>query len=261
MPDLVVSVFKLTSARYRMLPKIEYNYLERDTDVQWHITGGGSRAYTVRFGEGLAAVDAAEIDNQTADSHFMIDRLKGALLLGGKGLFQSESVGRIFLRSIQVQADWTTQLDMPGRQDEEDNTSVYDWIGAFTRHTMLRRAAADAHSALSHQHEAGMFVYRGLEWLVVGESRSWDDLAPDIGVSKEQIRRFKKLANVDYGVRHASRSGKKLRAEIGNYGTWVCGLIDAVNATRARLEPGYEVSSPETVAQAVMVAMPVLAYP
>lgn len=260
MSDLVGSVFHVTNARYRMVPKLEYRYLEEHTGVQWHITAGGSRAYTIRFGEGIAAVDADEMNKQTADSHFMINRLQGALLLAGRGFFQAEAVGRLFFRSLLSQADWSTQLDLPERPPEEDNEGIYDWLRAFTRHTMLRRAALDAHFALSHPHEAGAFVYRGLEWLVVGESRSWDDLASDIGVSNDQIRRFKKLANVDYGVRHASRSGKKLRADVENYGTWVCGLIDAINATRARLESGYRVASPESVAQAVMVAMPTLAY-
>ena len=126
---------------------------------------------------------------------------------------------------------------------------------------MLRRAAADAHSALSYPHEAGSFVYRGLEWLVVGEGRSWDDLAEDIGVSKSEVRDFKKLVNVGYGVRHASRSGAKLRADMDNYATWVCGLIDAINAARSRLDPAYEVAAPEVVAEAVGLAMPVNPYP
>ncbi len=69
------------------------------------------------------------------------------------------------------------------------------------------------------------------------------------------------MVNVDYGVRHASRSGEKLRANIHNYGTWVCNLIDAINATRARLEPGYEIAEPQTVADAVVLAVPVDPYP
>jgi len=141
-----------------------------------------------------------------------------------------------------------------------DTSAVYDWLNALVQHTMLRRAAADAHFALTHPSEAGTFVYRGFEWLVVGEGRSWDDLASDIGVSISEVREFKKLVNVDYGVRHASRSGQKLRADVHNYGTWVCALIDAINATRARLEPGYKVADPTTVAQSVMLAMPVIPY-
>jgi hypothetical protein len=191
----------------------------------------------------------------------MVSRVQSALLLAGKGLFQAQAVGRIFLESIQDETNWFTQLDLPTSKADVATDVVYDWIKALTAHTMLRRAAADAHYALSHPYEAGTFVYRGLEWLVVGEGRSWEDLAPDIGVSKSQVRDFKKLVNVDYGVRHASRSGEKLRADVQNYGTWVCALIDAINATRSRLESGYKPAAPETVAEAVVLAMLVDPYP
>jgi hypothetical protein len=99
-----------------------------------------------------------------------------------------------------------------------------------------------------------------MEWLVVGEGRSWDDLAADVGVGVDELRGFKKLANVDYGVRHASRSGQKLRADVANYGTWVCALIDAIYATRSRLETGYKPLGPEEVAKAVIAALPLVPY-
>lgn len=198
---------------------------------------------------------------QGADSHFMISRVQCALLLGGKGLFQAEAVGRIFFQSIQEEAKWFTEGDLPTSKADDATEAVHDWVIALTKHTMLRRAAGDAHFALSHPHEAGAFVYRGFEWLVLGEGRSWDNLAEDLGVSRGDVREFKKLANVDHGVRHASRSGVKLRADIENYGTWVCALIDAINATRARLELGYKVAAPEVVAEAVAIAMPMNPYP
>ncbi len=261
MTDLVISVFRLSNARFLMVPKTDVRYLEEDTGVHWYISAGGSRAYTLRFGEGIAARESDSIDKQNADSHFMIDRVLYALLLGGCGLFQAEAVGRVFLESVQDEASWFTQLNLPTTKADVATPAVYDWLLALVRHTMLRRAAADAHSALSHPHEAGFFVYRGLEWLVVGEGRSSDDLAVDLEVSKSEVGAFKKLVNVDYGVRHASRSGEKLRANIHNYGTWVCNLIDAINATRARLESGYEIAEPQTVADAVVLAMPVHPYP
>jgi hypothetical protein len=259
--DLVASVFRLTNARFFMAPKVEFRYDEPKTGVRWHITAGGSRAYMLRFGRAVAARDAASVGEQSIDSHLMMSRMQSSLLLGGKGLFQAEAVGRIFLESVQEEPNWYTQVNLPTAKAEGVPAAVYDWIGALTRHTMLRRAAADAHFALSHPHEAGAFVYRGLEWLVVGEGRTWDDLAPDIGVSKSDVRDFKKLANVDYGVRHASRSGIKLRADMDNYGTWVCALIDAINATRVRLEPGYKATDPMAVAEAVVIALPVEPYP
>lgn len=244
-----------------MAPKVGFHYIEIDTGAQWDVVAGGSRAYLCRFGSDLGAKDDPDaIDAQSAESHFMISRLQSALLLGGFGLFQAEPVGRLFLDSLPQIPEWVVQTDLTEEQKNVDTRAVYDWLIAMVRHTMLRRAAADAHFALSHPHEAGTFVYRGFEWLVVGEGRKWNDLATDIGVSVSAIRGFKKMANIDYGVRHASRSGKKLRADALNYGTWVCSLIDTINATRARLEPGYKVADPTTVARSVMLAMPLVPY-
>jgi hypothetical protein len=261
MNDLVVSVFRITNGRFLPTPKVDFAYLERETGIHWHITAGASRAYTVRFGPGLAAVNGDSIRHQNADSHFMINRVQYALLLGGAGLFQVEAVGRVFLSGVREHPSWFSQLDFPTSIPVLASDGVYDWLKALIEHTLLRRAAADAHAALSHPHEAGLYVYRGFEWLVVGEGRSWDQLATDVGVSPSQVRDFKKLVNVDYGVRHASRSGAKLRADFDNYATWVCGLIDAINATRARLDPSYSVASPETVASAVAQAVLVEPYP
>lgn len=259
--DLVASIFRLTNARFLMAPKFTLEYLEEDTGNFWHVTAGGSRAYLLRFGKGLAAMESDSIDKQNADSHFMMSRVQCGFLVDGKGLFQAQAVGRIFLGSIQDKPNWFTQLDLPTSKADAATPTIHDWIKAMSKHTILRRAATDAHLALSYPHEAGAFVYRGFEWLLMGEGRGWEDLAADIGVSKSDVRDFKKLANVGYGVRHASRSGEKLRANIQNYGTWVCGLIDAINATRARIEPGYKVAAPETVAEAVAVAMPLDPYP
>ena len=100
MTDLVVSVFHLSNSRYLMVPKIEYGYLESDTGVRWHITAGGSRSYLIRYGAGLAKKEEASIENQNADSHFMMNRLQAALLLGGHGLFQAEPTGRIFFNGL-----------------------------------------------------------------------------------------------------------------------------------------------------------------
>lgn len=261
MNDLVVSVFRLTNGCFLMAPKLEFDYLEQDTGARWHITAGGSRAYALRFGKGLARHDGDSIESQGADSHFMMSRVQCALLLGGSGLFQAEAVGRVFLVGVQDHPNWFTQADLPTSKAPLAGEPFYGWLRALASSTVLRRAAADAHSALSYPHEAGLFVYRGLEWLVLSEGRTWDDLAADMGVSKSDVREFKKLVNVDYGVRHASRSGAKLRADMDNYASWVCGLIDAINATRSRLDPGYKVAAPEVVAEAVGLAMPVIPYP
>lgn len=260
MSDLVVSVFRLTNHRYLMVPKLAFRYIERDTGVEWHISAGGSRGYTLRFGPDLAAPTSESIDQQNSDSHFMMDRLRFALLLAGHGLFEAEAVGRVFMENVQDEPNWFTQQDLPSSKAEEAGAAFHDWLRSLIDHTMLRRAAADAHAALVHPHEAALFVYRGLEWLVVGEGRKWDDLAGDLGMSRADVRDFKKLANVDSGVRHASRSGEKLRADTENAALWVCALIDAINATRSRLQEGYQPAEPDVVAEAVLKAMPTEAY-
>ena len=256
MTDLVVSVFQLTNARYKMVPKLSFRYVERDTGAQWDISAGGSRAYTLRLGKNIAAEEPNSINNQNADSTFMVNRVQYALLLSGYGLFDTRAVGRVFLKSVQEETDWFAQLNLPTSKAKEASDDFYDWLKTLCGNTMLRRAAADAHAALSHPHEAGIYVYRGLEWLVTSEGRSWEDLAADLGMSRSQVRDFKKLVNVDYGVRHASRSGAKLRADAENAAIWVCALIDAINATRARIEPGYKVAASEAVAEAVLAAFP-----
>jgi hypothetical protein len=163
MSDLVVSVFRLTNTRFLMAPKLEFNYLEQDTGVHWHVTAGGSRAYMLRFGKGIAAWEGDSINNQGADSHFMMSRTQCALLLGGCGLFQAQAVGRVFLEGVQDRPNWFTQADLPTSNAPMAGEIVYGWLKALVTNTMLRRAAADAHSALSNPHEAGSFVYRGFE--------------------------------------------------------------------------------------------------
>jgi len=138
---------------------------------------------------------------------------------------------------------WTAYIDHPdpevGAMPAESTEVLYGWIRALCTHTYLRRAAEDAHAALMNPHEALVFVYRGLEWLVEGMGFTWEDIAKELGGSKNDIRQLKKTANVETGVRHASKSGMKLRANPRSYGTWVAGLFDIISAARAKVEPGY----------------------
>ena len=89
---------------------------------------------------------------------------------------------------------------------------------------------------------------------------TWDDLAKDVGVSVNEIRDLKKTANVDTGVRHAAKTGIKMRASPDNYGSWVCGLLDAINTARARMEPGFVKMTAEQVGQAGARAIPAVPY-
>ena len=106
MSDLVLSVFQLSNARFCAVPKMDFEYVEKDTGTSWHITAGGTRAYLLRHGEGLVKLDSEAIGEQNADSHFMMSRALSALLLGGQGLFQSSAVGRVFFTALPDQPRW-----------------------------------------------------------------------------------------------------------------------------------------------------------
>ncbi len=258
--QFVISVFQLTNSRGRAAPNVNIEYQETDSDVQWRITCGGSRAYAVRVGEDLDQ----DIGDQAADSHFMIRRVTSALLIAGFGLYRYSAVGRLFLSGVYGDVTWRSQLDADGvvtSYEESEVARFYDWFEAISKNVVLMRAADDARAALADPHEALVFVYRGLEWIKDGLKLSWDQLAEDIEVVPSELRDLKKSANVDTGVRHASRSGKKMRADANNYMTWVAGLFDAINAGRSRLEPGFEQMSPDEVVHAVMHAAPLDPYP
>ena len=139
---------------------------------------------------------------------------------------------------------------------EKDTDVLYGWIQALCLHTYLRRAAEDGYNALLNPHEALVFVYRGMEWLVEGMGFTWEDIATELGVSKNDIRDLKKTANFETGVRHASKSGMKLRANPENYGTWVAGLFDIINAARVRIEPSYVSVAGEKGAEMISRAIP-----
>ncbi len=126
MVELVVSIFQLTNARYRMVPKLGFHYVEQDTGSQWDISAGGSRAYTLRFGKNLAAEESDSINNQNAGSTFMVNRVQYALLLSGYGLFDALAVGRVFLESVQEDPGWFTQLNLPTSKTEPASDGFYD---------------------------------------------------------------------------------------------------------------------------------------
>jgi hypothetical protein len=238
--DFIVSIFRLVNRRGYSLPAFNFAYKEKDTDTEWRITCGGTRAYLVRFATPLNR----EMDEQAAESHFMMRRVTASLLMSGFGLFQADSAGRMLFTDILGEAvNFTAHIDHPdpevSKMPDADTNVLYGWIGALCSHTPLRRAAEDAQSALLNPHEALVFVYRGLEWIVEGMGFTWEDIAKELGGTKNDIRELKKTANFETGVRHASKSGLKMRADPHNYGTWVAALFDIINAARAKVEPGY----------------------
>ncbi len=261
MTDFAISVFRLFNAKGYSVPQMNIGYIETNTGLEWRITCGGTRAYLVRFGDKLED----NLDEEAADSHFMIRRVTSSLLLSGLGLFQAEPMGRLIFKDVCGMVTWESHLDGPDPFRKEDSSEevkkVYDWCGALCKNNILRRAADDAHIALTNPHEALIYVYRGLEWLKEGQDIGWELIAKDIGVSNTDIRNLKKSANRETGVRHATKDGTKMRANFENYSTWVCGLVDAINASRKRLEPEFEPMTPKEVADAVMKATPLLPYP
>jgi hypothetical protein len=260
MPDFVVSIFRLTNNRGLRAPAFNVEYHERESDIVWKMTLGGSRAYLLRF----AGTLGRNLDEQATESHFMVRRFTSSLLLGGAGLFQAEAVGRLMFTDIKSEICWTAQLDRKDvtvpKASDEIAAAVLDWYGALCDHIVLRRAADDAHLAMSIPHEAYVFVYRGLEWLKEGLAVDWEQIADDIGVPSKDLREFKRLANHETGVRHASKSGQKLRANAEHSAIAVCNLFDAIWAARKRIEPKWEGSSPEKRSEAVMMAAPLEAY-
>jgi hypothetical protein len=232
---------------------------EKDSHVHWYLICGGSRGYTARFGD--LDVDSPE---QAADSHFMMRRVTTALLLGGAGLFQSSAVGRLTFKRLDGRVEWSAQIDQgevaPPKESAEVEAAIVDWFTAICDSTVLRRAADDAHLALTQPHEAYIYVYRGLEWLKEGLSIGWQDVAADIGCSEKDIREFKKTANYNTGVRHASKTGAKLRANPEGYSFAVAALFDAICGARKRLDPNFAEPLPEKRAEAIMKATPIVAY-
>jgi hypothetical protein len=165
---------------------------------------------------------------------------------------------------IESKIRWTAQLDRKEATvptvSKEIEAAVLDWYSALCQYTPLRRAADDAHLALSHPFETHLFVYRGLEWLKEGLGVSWEQIASDVGAPLKDLLEYKKMANYETGVRHASKSGQKLRADAEGNAIAVCNLLDAMWAARKRLEPGWNATPPKVRFEAVKVAAPIESY-
>ena len=261
MTDFAISVFNLTNDRGYSAPRLNIGYKEIDTNAQWTINCGGTRAYLVRHATPLLA----DMKEQAEDSHFMVDRLKFAFMFGGAGLFRSKCVGRLIFKNVAGNVTWSGQLDWPDPffgswPDETTTAQVADWYEAICAHNVLRRAANDAYLALMHPQEALLYAYRGMEWIVVGTKISRDDLAKDMGVSSNDLREFKKTANVEGGARHPSQSLQKLRADLHGYSGWVTCLFDAINAARTRIDPSYTAKTAKETAAVFARAVPPVPY-
>lgn len=87
--DFAFSVFKLRNSRGYSLPFFNFGYMEKGKGTEWRFICGGTRAYMVRHATPLER----DMDEQAADSHFMMRRITAELLLGGFGVSQAEPRG------------------------------------------------------------------------------------------------------------------------------------------------------------------------
>ena len=262
---LVCSVFELTSKSGYFMPEFNIRYDERNTGNSCFLTGGGTRLYVNRVGGNL---DQSS-DAQAADSHFMVDRVVSALLVGGAGLFWANPKGRVFVRTANEALSWTSQIDPEPFYSERvraihsafNEQEFGSWFQFICQNTPIRRALHDTVQAIKNPVEAFVYIYRGFEWLKDGLELSWDDIASDVGVTTKQIKEVGQIANDETGVRHASKSGVKQRASLETYGTWIAGLLHAIEAARARIDQEYVSSGPERIAEKLKAAVQYDPYP
>jgi hypothetical protein len=196
MPDVVTSIFRLENDRGLLVPKFDINYIERDTDIQWFINCGGTRAYLIRIGSELGS----DFEDECADSHFMVNRVVISLFLGGLGLFKAKAMGRILFKDIgSEELRFTSHVDLQDIEEKEEKQNIEyftDWYKFICLNDLFRRAADDAYSALLNPVESTFHIYRGMEWLLKAGNIGWRELAEDIGVTFNQIKEFKRIANV-----------------------------------------------------------------
>ena len=164
---------------------------------------------------------------------------------------------------------WESQIDLEPFYSERiqavhgafDEEEFGEWLVFICQNTPIRRALHDAVQALRDPVEAFVYIYRGFEWIRKGMKLSWADIAGDLGIPEKEIRKLGQIANDESGVRHASKSGGKQRASLETYGTWIAGLIDVIEAGRARLDKKYKTSDPKRVAEILKVAVQYDPYP
>ena len=261
MPDVVISIFRLENDRGFFVPKFNIHYVEKETEIQWFINCGGTRAYFVRIGSELGS----DFEAESADSHFMANRVVIALFLGGLGLFKLKAMGRMLFEDIGFEElRFHSHLDLGDIEEEEKKQEIEqltDWYTFICLNNLFRRAADDAYSALLYPVEASFYVYRGMEWLLRAGNIGWRELADDMGISFKEIKEFKRIVNVELGQRHGVDSARKLRAQTRQYGMLVADFVQGICKVRKRVDKDYKVPSPKDVSKIVMKAIPLVPYP
>jgi hypothetical protein len=221
-------------------PRTMFQYLESDTGNYWTIWASAGYAYMYRTGE---EIGTRSIGERKKDAEYMIRRLQSSLLIANKGLFKYGFESMWTLDKIGfVPKSSTVNCVLPATDSEQYDKEVPDWFGAFSKHTLLRRAAEDSHKAAVIEEESIFFLYRGFEWLkeAVGNP-SWKQLGKHIDVPQENIENIKKIANNPKEAgRHAVESGLKSYFDVEVCSSWVCGLLHAIAHVRGILEPDFE---------------------
>jgi hypothetical protein len=261
--NYVFSVFEMNNRLGYFVPRFNFRFDESDTGKVWFISGGGTRCYIAR----IETEKSADIFEQAADSHFMMNRIVGSLLISGAGLFAPEIKGRLLFRGLD-KLDWDSQIEMEIGWTEEvkrihdafSQEKFSGWLIAICRHKFLRRAVDDLVLALRDPTEAFVFIYRGFEWLEQGLDISKAKLAEALGVGLKDLKELGRLANHETGVRHATSAGVKMRANVETYSTWAAGLVDAINFGRAQLDSGFHPMKPDEVANILKVAVRLQPY-
>jgi hypothetical protein len=261
--SLVVSVLEMVSRLGYTVPSFNVRYDEIDTRKSWLITCGGSRCYLSR----VVPAERPDLDEEAADSHFMINRVIAALLISGAGLFNAQVKGRLIFYGADP-IHWDSIVDFEPFYAGEikrvhQSFSIENftgWLKAIYSHRFIYRAAEDLVLALRTPAEAFVFIYRGFEWIEDGIKVSKRELAEGIGVRFDNLKELGKIANVGTGARHATDTGVKMRANFENYSTWIAGLVDAINFARTRVEPGFTPMKPEEVAEALTAAITIRPY-
>lgn len=259
----VFSIFEMSNRLGYFAPRFNVRFDEADTGKVWFISCGGTRCYVAR----IETTQSVDIFEQAADSHFMMNRIIGSLVISGAGLFTPNVKGRLIFRGLE-QLDWDAQIEMEiGWSDEVKRVheafsqeNFRGWLLAICKHTFLRRAVDDLVLALKEPTEAFVFIYRAFEWLEDGLRITKKELAAALGVSFDELKQLGKLANAGTGVRHATSAGVKMRANVETYSTWTAGLVDAINFGRSKLEPNYQLMKPAEVANALKICIALQPY-
>jgi len=237
MAEMTVSTYRNARGRTH-LPNIVFDYMERDDGNSWQIRCSEDIAYIVRYGDLLAFRDVAA---QERDADYMAQRLECAALICLHTVVDLEFVSRVLVEGVQISEAFS--LAYWGVSGElGDPTDFGDWFRVFSQSqwAWLRRAAEDAHLALTMKYESAVFLYRAFEWLKKGLGVSWSKLGKAIDVPQGNIDEIKKIANQwDSGGRHAAPSGHKLYFDESHVPSWVHGIMHGIIRARATVDEDF----------------------